>query len=193
MARGVKLVEIPDENVGEALGVDGFDITMTAEQASMSGSIGKRAKYAILWQQVGRAKDKVFRSSFINVAAVEKKCGLRDEKTGKPLWYREIPRGGRPEAVEPKYKCPACSSTFGEEAIESSNGVVTPGALQLDNHMRLVHSPATYARWKPLIAKLLATVVSDPTSLFVDPEDADVEIVKQAVPAPIEPESLEIR
>lgn len=191
VSRGVQHVEIQDENVGEALGVPGFDITMSAEAANMAGSIGTKSKYAILWQQVGRAKDKLFRSSLINVAAVPKKCELVDEKTGRPLWYRRIPAGGRPEAIEPKYKCPVCSKKFGAESVESSNGNVTPGAMVLDDHVRRVHSKATYERWKPMLGKLMATVTTDPTMLFVDDEDADIEIVREAKAAVSEPESDE--
>ena len=181
--RGVKTIEIQDENVGEALGVPGFDITMSTEEANRAGSIGTRSKYAILWQPVGRPKDKVFRSSEINVAAVNKKCELIDEKTGRPRWYRQIPAGGRPEMVEPKYKCPVCSKKFGAESIESSNGNITPGAMVLDDHVRRVHSKATYERWRPMLSKLMATVTTDPTMLFVDDEDADIEIVREAKPA----------
>lgn len=188
---GVQVTEIPDENVGEALNVPGFDITMTTDAATMAGSTGKRQKYAILWQQVGRPKDKLFRSSEINVAAVEKKCALRDEKTGKPVWYREIPRGGRPETLEPKYRCPVCSKVFAEESVESSTGAITPGAMMLDTHVHKKH-PDSYTRWKPLLMKLMATTVTDPTALFADEDDADVEIVRQAKPAPIEPGSLEV-
>jgi hypothetical protein len=185
--RGIQYKEIEDENIGEALGVDGFNIEQSTEAATMAASTGSRQKYALLWQQVGRPKDKLFRSSEINQAAVDKKCKLRDEKTGKPLWYREIPAGGRPEMVEPKYKCPACQSTFGAESVESSNGSVTPGAMQLDDHVRRVHSPATYERWRPMLKKLLATVVADPTSLFVDDEDPDVAIVRDAPDVPDTP------
>lgn len=184
---GVTVVEIADENVGAELNVPGFDIVMTTEAANRVGSIGSRSKYAVLWQQVGRPRDKVYRSSLINVAAVNKKCEMVDEKTGRAMWYRQIPAGGRPETVEPKYRCPACTKTFGEEAVESMNGTVTPGALQLDAHLRAAHSKATYERWKPLVAKLLETVVSDPRALFVDEADPDVGIVARA-----EVRSLEI-
>lgn len=195
MARGVKLVEIADETVNDGSLPSGFEITMSTEEANRTGSVGRRQKYAILWQQVGQPKDKLFRSSLINVAAVEKKCNLVDEKTGKPIWYRQIPRGGRPEAVEPKYKCPVCAKRFAAFAVESSNGNVIPGSFQLDDHVRRVHSKASYERWAPMLRKLMATAVVDPVALFADPDDAEVEVVKAApdVPAPIEPGSLEIQ
>jgi hypothetical protein len=180
MARGIKYKEIADENVGEALGINGFDITMTTEAADMAQSTGKRSKYALLWQQVGRPKDKTFASSEINQAAVPKKTKLRHETgpyKGKPIWYETIPAGGRPASVDPKYKCPVCGKAFAEESVELSNNAVTPGAMMLDTHVRLRH-PGTYPRWRPMLRKLMATVTSDPTMLFAHEDDPDVAIVR---------------